>query len=99
MAIDSKTIGIADNEAAAVIAALISRARAAMSTYENNDQQRIDDAVTAVAWAAYKPERARKLANKAVSDTGLGKVESKLLKNTRKTFGTCEIYCVCVLPV
>lgn len=88
MAIDSKTIGIADNEAAAVIAALISRARAAMSTYENNDQQRIDDAVTAVAWAAYKPERARKLANKAVSDTGLGKVESKLLKNTRKTFGT-----------
>lgn len=70
------------------VAALIDRARAAMTAYENHDQARVDEAVTALAWSVYKPENARALAELAVEDTGLGNVSSKIIKNTRKTFGT-----------
>ncbi|WP_099867541.1 acylating sulfoacetaldehyde dehydrogenase [Pararhizobium haloflavum] len=73
---------------AAKVAALIDRARAAMEAYENHDQARVDEAVTALAWSIYKPENARRLAELAVEDTGLGNVDSKIIKNTRKTFGT-----------
>src|SRR5690606_3099025 len=72
----------------AIVRELIERARAAMDEYENHDQARVDEAVTALAWSIYKPERARLLAEIAVEDTGLGNVESKVIKNTRKTFGT-----------
>ena len=51
-------------------------------------QARIDEAVTALAWSIYKPENARRLAEIAVEVTGIGEVESKVIKNTRKTFGT-----------
>ncbi len=71
-----------------VIADLIARGRAAMEAYENHDQARIDDAVTALAWSIYEPGRARELAELAVRDTGLGNVPSKITKNTRKIFGT-----------
>ena len=71
-----------------VVADLVARARAAMEAYENRDQARVDEAVTALAWSIYKPEHARMLAEQAVQMTGLGNVESKVIKNTRKTFGT-----------
>ncbi|HUF56700.1 MAG TPA: aldehyde dehydrogenase family protein [Thermohalobaculum sp.] len=71
-----------------VVADLVARARAAMEAYENRDQARVDEAVTALAWSIYKPEHARMLAEQAVEATGLGNVESKVVKNTRKTFGT-----------
>jgi len=67
---------------------LIARGRIAMDMFDNTDQARIDEAVTALAWSIYQPERARELAELAVADTGLGNVASKILKNTRKTFGT-----------
>jgi len=51
-------------------------------------QERLDDIVTALAWALYKPETAKELAERAVKVTGLGNVESKIIKNQRKTFGT-----------
>ncbi len=70
------------------VAELVARARDAMEAYENHDQARVDEAVTALAWSIYKPEHARMLAELAVEDTGLGDVESKVIKNTRKTFGT-----------
>ena len=70
------------------VAVLVGRARAAMDAYENTDQARVDEAVTALAWSIYKPENAKMLAELAVEDTGLGNVESKIIKNTRKTFGT-----------
>mgnify|MGYP001823396155 CR=1 FL=1 len=72
----------------AAVATIVARARAAMDAYENDDQSRVDDAVRALAWSIYKPENARMLAELAVEDTGLGDVESKVIKNTRKTFGT-----------
>ncbi|MEM6550348.1 MAG: aldehyde dehydrogenase family protein [Pseudomonadota bacterium] len=74
--------------AADQVETLIARARVAMETFENHDQARVDEAVTALAWSIYKPEHARMLAELAVKDTGLGNVESKIVKNTRKTFGT-----------
>lgn len=80
------TTGAPDPKAA--VAEVVARARAAMETYENHDQARVDDAVRALAWSVYKPENARMLAELAVEDTGLGNVESKIIKNTRKTFGT-----------
>ena len=72
---------------AAVVARLIEDARAAMAEYESANQARVDEAVTALAWSIYKPERAKELAELAVTDTGLGNVESKIIKNQRKTFG------------
>ena len=74
-------------EEANIIAGLISRARAAMAAFADADQGQVDDAVTAIAWAIYRPERARALAEIAVSDTGLGNVKDKFTKNQRKTFG------------
>lgn len=71
-----------------LVAETVARARIAMQAYENHDQARVDDAVRALAWSIYKPEHARMLAELAVEDTGLGDVESKVIKNTRKTFGT-----------
>ncbi len=71
-----------------VTATLIKNARTAMEAFENNDQKRLDEAVTAVAWSLYKPENAHVLAELAVETTELGTVESKVTKNQRKTFGT-----------
>jgi sulfoacetaldehyde dehydrogenase len=71
----------------APIAAQIARARAAMLSLKGASQARIDEAVTALAWAIYKPGHAAELASLAVADTGLGNVPDKITKNTRKTFG------------
>ncbi len=73
---------------AAVVDDLVARARAAMDAFADADQARTDEAVTALAWSIYKPEHARALAEMAVADTGLGNVDDKITKNTRKTFGT-----------
>lgn len=74
------------------VAVTVARARAAMAEYARQiaeqGQPRIDEAVTALAWSIYEPGRARRLAEIAVEVTGIGEVESKVIKNQRKTFGT-----------
>ncbi len=75
------------SEAKDAVAALTARARVAMRGFAALGQARIDEAVTALAWSIYKPENARALAEMAVADTGLGNVNDKITKNTRKTFG------------
>jgi len=75
-------------EPRALVAKLVERARIAMKQIAGLDQGRVDEAVTALAWSVYKPENARALAELAVADTGMGNVSSKIVKNTRKTFGT-----------
>lgn len=72
----------------AVITEVIDRARAAQAAFETYDQRRVDDVVAAVAWAIYRPDRARALAEISVRDTGLGNVTDKITKNQRKTIGT-----------
>jgi sulfoacetaldehyde dehydrogenase len=80
---------IAENsEELAIIEALIATGQAAMAQIADADQARIDEIVTAVAWSLYKPENAKRLAEMAVSDTGIGNVADKIIKNQRKTFGT-----------
>ncbi len=71
-----------------IVEELLTKAKSAMDLFENDSQARVDDAVTALAWSIYKPENAKHLAELAVEDTGLGNVNSKITKNTRKTFGT-----------
>ena len=66
----------------------VADARTAMTDFANDDPDQVDQAVRALAWSVYKPEHARLLAEMAVEDTGLGNVESKIVKNQRKTFGT-----------
>ncbi|QCN99305.1 aldehyde dehydrogenase family protein (plasmid) [Azospirillum argentinense] len=80
-----RTPASADQEA---IAALVARARTAQRAFADATQERVDDAVAALAWAIYEPGRARALAELAVADTGLGNVTDKIVKNQRKTFGT-----------
>lgn len=74
------------------VAEIVARGRRAMAVYADeiarHGQARIDEAVTGLAWSLYKPENARRFAEIAVEVTGLGKVESKVIKNQRKTFGT-----------
>ena len=66
----------------------VDRARTAQAIFEEFDQEKVDAAVAAVAWAIVEPGRARELAELAVKDTGLGNVEDKITKNRRKTSGT-----------
>lgn len=70
------------------IGPLMSRARAAQGAFADATQERVDEAVRAIAWSLYKPEHARELAELAVEDTGLGNVPDKVIKKQRKTFGT-----------
>jgi sulfoacetaldehyde dehydrogenase len=84
VAIDRSGDTLSDSE---VVRGLVTRARAAMAAFAGADQARVDEAVTALAWAIYEPARARELAELAVSDTGLGNVADKIAKNQRKTFG------------
>jgi len=67
---------------------IVANGRVAMQSLTHADQARVDEAVAALAWSVYQPERARELAELAVKDTSMGNVESKVIKNTRKTFGT-----------
>jgi sulfoacetaldehyde dehydrogenase len=73
--------------AAAAVAALVARARAAQAIADGYDQARIDELVAAAGWAILEPARNRELAELAVRDTGIGDVEDKVLKNHRKTLG------------
>ena len=73
---------------AAVVDTLVRRGRAAMDAFADATQERVDEAVTAIAWALYKPENAEALARMAVEDTGIGNARDKIVKNQRKTFGT-----------
>jgi sulfoacetaldehyde dehydrogenase len=73
--------------AAAQVAALVARARAAQAVYAKWPQDRVDEATLACGWAIMKPEHNHELAELAVRDSGLGDVADKIAKNHRKTLG------------
>ena len=77
-----------DQQEAKVVDGLIQNGALAMQKIASSSQEEIDEIVTAIAWALYKPENALAMAELAVKDTGIGNVEDKVIKNTRKTFGT-----------
>lgn len=70
-----------------VVDRMVACARRAMESLATAGQERVDEAVTAVAWSLYQPAHARELAELAVADTGIGNVADKIVKNQRKTFG------------
>jgi sulfoacetaldehyde dehydrogenase len=90
MTAHAKISDLADPKAAAreIVSGLVAKGRAAMRALEPLTQEKLDEAVTALAWSIYKPENARSLAELAVEVTKIGDVESKVIKNQRKTFGT-----------
>ena len=73
--------------AEATVRGLVARARIAQREFETWTQERVDEAVTAAAWAIVEPGRNRALAELAVRDTGMGDVADKIAKNQRKTIG------------
>jgi sulfoacetaldehyde dehydrogenase len=85
---EPKQAGRDSSQVAAAVDALVHQGRIAMQAFEGADQARVDEAVTALAWSIYSPDHAQELAETAVRDTGLGNVPDKVIKNTRKTFGT-----------
>ena len=72
-------------DCAAEVSALVSRARAAREGF--GGQEALDRAAWAAAWALVNPENNRRLCERAVAETGLGRVEDKERKNRRKTLG------------
>ena len=78
---------IDENPERAAVAALVARARAAQAAYERCSQAEVDEVVTAAGWAIVQPQNNRRLAERAVADTGLGNVPDKIAKNERKTLG------------
>ena len=79
---------MAGSDPLADLDAIISRARQAQSTYEQQGSQaRYDRAAAAVAWAIMEPARNKLLAELAVKTTGLGNANDKITKNHRKTLG------------
>ncbi len=75
------------SSATELVQALVGRARIAQRAYEQFDQARVDEVVTAAGWAIVEPARNRSLADLAVADSGLGNAEDKFIKNRRKTMG------------
>jgi len=74
--------------AAAEIAELVGRARAAQAQIEDYTQEQVDKLITAMVWAVAKPGVAEKVAQFTVDETQLGNYEGKFLKIFRKTRAT-----------
>jgi len=70
-----------------IVKTLVQKAKQAQSIFENFNQNQVDEVITAVAWTLCKPSNNKKISNLAVSETGLGNPEDKILKNRRKTLG------------
>ncbi len=70
-----------------MVAELVARARVAQRIAEGFDQAQARELALAAGWAILQPDRNRSLAERAVSDTGIGDVEDKVRKNHRKTLG------------
>ena len=70
------------------VTAAVERARIAQRSIEDWDQQQVDDAVTAIAFATTRPETVEHLAALAAEQSGLGNAADKATKIVRKTLGT-----------
>lgn len=75
-------------QAAAEIAELIARSRAAQAQIENYTQEQVDELITAMVWAVAKEDVAEMIAQHTVDETQLGNYDGKYLKIFRKTRAT-----------
>jgi sulfoacetaldehyde dehydrogenase len=72
----------------ATVTTAVHNARAAQRAIESWDQQQVDDAVTAIAFATTRPNVVQLLAHLAAEQSGLGNAADKATKIIRKTLGT-----------
>ena len=71
--------------AAAEIAELIARSRAAQAKIAHYSQAEVDALIRAMVWAVARPDVAERIARHTVEETRLGNYEGKYLKIFRKT--------------
>jgi sulfoacetaldehyde dehydrogenase len=72
-------------QAAAEIAGLVERSRAAQAQIENYTQSQVDALIRAMVWSVAKPGVAEEIARLTVDETQLGNYDGKYLKIFRKT--------------
>ncbi len=72
------------------IAALLTRAKEAQEHVSNYTQKEIDKVIAAIGWEVYNDENIQKLAELAVSETGMGNVEDKIKKHKNKILGVLD---------
>jgi sulfoacetaldehyde dehydrogenase len=72
-------------QAAAEIAALVERSRAAQEQIENYTQAQVDALIRAMVWSVARPGVAEEIARLTVDETQLGNYDGKYLKIFRKT--------------
>jgi sulfoacetaldehyde dehydrogenase len=71
----------------AAVAEVVGRARAAQRAIDRATQERVDELVTAVAWAVVRKDRAEALARLAVDESGFGNHADKVTKIHRRVTG------------
>ena len=74
-------------EVAAEVGDVVARARHAQEAIADWDQERVDELVTAVAWAIVRKDHAEALAQLAVDEGGFGTYADKLTKIQRRVNG------------
>ena len=72
-------------EAAAEIAGLVERSRAAQQQIENYSQEQVDALIRAMVWSVARPGVAEEIAKLTFEETQLGNYDGKYLKIFRKT--------------
>jgi sulfoacetaldehyde dehydrogenase len=72
-------------QAAAEIAELVERSRAAQRQIEDYTQEQVDELIRAMVWSVAQPDIAEEIARFTVEETQLGNYEGKYLKISRKT--------------
>ena len=77
-----------DQAAAAEIAALVERSRAAQAQIEHYTQEQVNELIRAMVWAVAREDVAKKIAQFTVDETQLGNYDGKYLKIFRKTRAT-----------
>lgn len=68
----------------AFITALVERARTAQTVAEGYSQRRVDELAAALVYALSRPELAQSIAEQALEETHMGRVDSKIAKLTAK---------------
>ena len=77
-------------ESQEIISGLVARARIAQAQVADYTQEQIDRVCTAIAWEVYNDENIAKLAELAVSETGMGSVADKITKHKNKVLGVID---------
>lgn len=75
----------AAEQAAAEVAALVERSRAAQARIEHYSQEQVDALIRAMVWSVARPGVAEEIARLTVDETQLGNYDGKYLKIFRKT--------------